>query len=49
MESCRVKCWDELSKGTGNMKSHTSWVKIRLVSEFGVCLHMQVINDVDHR
>ena len=44
MESCRVKCWDELSKGTGSMKSHASRVKRRLVSEYGPCPYEQVIN-----
>ena len=44
MESYRVKCWDELSKGTGSVKSHASQVKRRLISEYGACLHKQVIN-----
>ena len=44
MESCRVKCWDELSKGTGSVKSHASRVKRRLVSEYDPCPYEQVIN-----
>ena len=43
-ESCRVKCWEELSKGTGSVKSHVSRVKRRLILEYGTCLHKQVIN-----
>ena len=44
MESCRVKCWDELSKGMGSMKSHASQVKRRLVSEYGACPYKHLIN-----
>ena len=44
MESCHVKCWDELSKGMGSMKSHASRVKRRLISGYGAYLYKQVIN-----